>query len=120
MAPSSMKTRLSCFHGKVDLLAQVGTLVLAADTGRVIFAAQEGTYWFLVVIDHGDGRQTRYAHLNRFQLKIDQTVKGGDIVGYMGKTGQPDLLESHLHFEVRYKFPVGLVDQDLMTHLPKL
>jgi murein DD-endopeptidase MepM/ murein hydrolase activator NlpD len=113
-------TRQSFFHGGVDLLAQVGTLVLAADTGRVIFAAQEGTYGFLIVIDHGDGRQTRYAHLNRFQVKIGQTVKGGDIVGYVGKTGQPDLLESHLHFEVRYKFPVGWVAQDPMTHLPKL
>ncbi|MGP0129596.1 MAG: peptidoglycan DD-metalloendopeptidase family protein [cyanobacterium endosymbiont of Rhopalodia musculus] len=113
-------TRQSFFHGGIDLLAQIGTSVLAADTGRVIFAAQEGTYGFLVVVDHGDGRQTRYAHLNRFQVKIGQTVRGGDIVGYVGKTGRPDLLESHLHFEVRYKFPVGWVAQDPLTHLPKL
>ena len=113
-------TRQSFFHGGIDLLAQVGTSVLAADTGRVIFAAQEGTYGFLVIVDHGDGRQTRYAHLNRFQVKIGQTVQGGDVVGHVGKTGQPDLSESHLHFEVRYKFPVGWVAQDPVTHLPKL
>ncbi|WP_267384421.1 peptidoglycan DD-metalloendopeptidase family protein [Cyanobacterium sp. uoEpiScrs1] len=113
-------TGQSFFHGGIDLLAQVGTSVLAADTGRVIFAAQEGTYGFLVVVYHGNGRQTRYAHLNRFQVKIGQTVKEGDVVGYVGKTGQPDLLEPHLHFEVRYKFPVGWVAQDPVTHLPKL
>ncbi|YAI82001.1 MAG: LysM peptidoglycan-binding domain-containing M23 family metallopeptidase [cyanobacterium endosymbiont of Rhopalodia sterrenbergii] len=114
------KTRQSFFHGGIDLLAQVGTSVLSADTGRVIFAAQEGTYGFLVVVDHGDGRQTRYAHLNQFQVKIGQTVQGGDVVGHVGKTGRPDLSESHLHFEVRYKFPVGWVAQDPVIHLPKL
>jgi murein DD-endopeptidase MepM/ murein hydrolase activator NlpD len=113
-------TRQSFFHGGIDLLAQEGTSVLAADTGKVVFAAQEGTYGFLVVVNHGDDRQTRYAHLNRFQVKIGQTVQGGDVVGLVGKTGRPDLLESHLHFEVRYKFPVGWVAQDPVTHLPKL
>ncbi len=117
---SDSTTGQSFFHGGIDLLAEVGTPVLAADTGKVIFAAQEGTYGFLVVVDHGNGRQTRYAHLSRFEVKIGQTVKGGDVVGYVGETGQPDLLEPHLHFEVRYKFPVGWVAQDPETHLPKL
>ena len=113
-------TRQSFFHGGIDLLAQVGTPVLAADAGKVVFAARESTYGFLVVVDHGNGRQTRYAHLSRFQAKIGQTVQGGDVVGHVGKTGRPDLLESHLHFEVRHKFPVGWVAQDPVTHLPKL
>lgn len=112
-------TGQSFFHGGVDLLAEVGTPVLAADAGKVVFAAQEGTYGFLVVVDHGNGRQTRYAHLSRFQSKMGQSVQRGDILGYVGQTGRPDLSESHLHFEVRYKFPVGWVAQDPATHLPR-
>ncbi|MEA5508174.1 M23 family metallopeptidase [Crocosphaera sp. UHCC 0190] len=105
------------FHGGVDLLAEVGTPVLAADAGTVVFVAQEGNYGFLVIVDHGNGRQTRYAHLSRFAAKMGQSVQVGDVLGYVGATGRPDILNSHLHFEVRYKFPVGWVAQDPMTHL---
>ncbi|HAC62789.1 MAG TPA: peptidase [Cyanothece sp. UBA12306] len=112
-------TGQSFFHGGIDLLAEIGTPVVAADGGQVVFAAQEGTYGFLVVVDHGNGRQTRYAHLSRFKAKMGQTVQPGDVVGYVGNTGLPDIGESHLHFEVRYKFPVGWVAQDPTTHLPQ-
>ncbi|WP_227873374.1 LysM peptidoglycan-binding domain-containing M23 family metallopeptidase [Aphanothece sacrum] len=113
-------TGQSFFHGGVDLLAEPGTPVLAADRGMVIFVAQEGSYGFLVVVDHGNGRQTRYAHLSRFKAKIGQSVQAGDVLGYVGKTGKPDILQPHLHFEVRYKFPVGWVAQDPETHFPKV
>nr|WP_241392695.1 M23 family metallopeptidase [Rippkaea orientalis] len=115
---TNQTTGQSFFHGGIDLLAEPGTPVLAADAGEVIFASQEGTYGFLVVVDHGNSRQTRYAHLSRFQAKIGQSVRQGDIIGYVGTTGRPDIPQSHLHFEVRYRFPVGWVAQDPTTHLP--
>lgn len=105
------------FHGGIDLLAEPGTPVLAADTGKVMFAAQESNYGVLVVVEHDNNRQTRYAHLSRLQVKIGQSVQVGDVLGYVGATGKPDILNSHLHFEVRYKFPVGWVAQDPSIHL---
>ncbi len=112
-------TGQSFFHSGLDLLAAVGTPVLAADSGQVLYAAQEGTYGLLVVIEHGNGRQTRYAHLSRLQAKIGQAVKVGEVIGYVGITGRPDITTPHLHFEVRYKLPVGWVAQDPAVHLPR-
>ncbi|ACK68755.1 Peptidase M23 [Gloeothece citriformis PCC 7424] len=100
------------FHSGVDLLAPVGTAVLAAASGTVVYVGQEEGYGFMVIINHGDVRQTRYAHLSRVTAKIGQPVNTGDVIGAVGTTGQPDLDVPHLHFEVRYKFPVGWVAQD--------
>ncbi len=107
----------SFFHGGIDILAEVGTPVLAADSGEVVYVGQEGNYGFLVIVDHGNGRQTRYGHLSRFETRIGQSVKVGDVLGDVGKTGRPDLLNPHLHFEVRFKSPVGWVAQDPQIHL---
>ncbi len=107
----------SFFHGGIDILAEEGTPVLAADGGTVVYAGQEGTYGFLVIIDHGNGRQTRYGHLSRFETRIGESIQVGDVLGYVGKTGQPDILNSHLHFEVRFQSPVGWVAQDPNIHL---
>ncbi len=107
----------SFFHGGIDLLAEEGTPVLAADRGTVVYVGQEGNYGFLVIIDHGNGRQTRYGHLSRFGTGIGQSVQAGDLIGYVGKTGRPDILNPHLHFEVRFKSPVGWVAQDPRIHL---
>lgn len=107
----------SFFHGGMDMLAQEGTPVLAADSGNVIYVGQEGNYGFLVIVDHGNGRQTRYGHLSRFNTRIGQSVQVGDVLGYVGTTGRPDILNPHLHFEVRFKSPVGWVAQDPQIHL---
>nr|WP_232826387.1 M23 family metallopeptidase [Cyanothece sp. BG0011] len=107
----------SFFHGGMDILAQEGTPVLAADSGNVIYVGQEGNYGFLVIVDHGNGRQTRYGHLSRFNTRIGQSVQVGDVLGYVGTTGRPDILNPHLHFEVRFKSPVGWVAQDPQIHL---
>ena len=106
------------FHSGIDLLAELGTPVLAAGSGIAVYVAQEGTYGFLVIIDHGNNRQTRYAHLSRFNVKMGQTVKTGDILGFVGTTGQPDIAPPHLHFEVRSRLPGGWVAQDPLLHLP--
>ncbi len=107
----------SFFHGGMDILAEVGTPVLAADSGEVVYVGQEGNYGFLVIVDHGNGRQTRYGHLSRFGTRIGQSVQVGDVLGYVGQTGRPDLLNPHLHFEVRFKSPMGWVAQDPNIHL---
>ncbi|EAZ90247.1 peptidoglycan DD-metalloendopeptidase family protein [Crocosphaera chwakensis] len=107
----------SFFHGGMDLLAQEGTPVLAADSGNVIYVGQEGNYGFLIIVDHGNGRQTRYGHLSRFNTRIGQSVQMGDVLGSVGTTGRPDILNPHLHFEVRFKSPVGWVAQDPQIHL---
>jgi murein DD-endopeptidase MepM/ murein hydrolase activator NlpD len=107
------------FHSGVDLLAAPGTPVLAADDGVVAFVGEESTYGNLVVINRADEWQTRYAHLGTIKVKIGQQVKAGDTIGTIGTTGQPDIKEPHLHFEVRYQSPAGWVAQDPAIHLPK-
>jgi murein DD-endopeptidase MepM/ murein hydrolase activator NlpD len=110
--------RETLFHSGIDLLAEPGTPVLAADDGIVAFVGQEGTYGNLIVIEHGQQRQTRYAQLATVGVKIGQQVKAGEQIGTVGATGQPDIKDSHLHFEVRFKLPVGWVAQDPMLNLP--
>jgi murein DD-endopeptidase MepM/ murein hydrolase activator NlpD len=105
------------FHSGLDLLADVGTPVLAADDGLVVYVGQEGAYGYLVIINHLGNRQTRYAHLQTVQVKVDERVRTGEAIGTVGATGQPDIPASHLHFEVRLKTPVGWVAQDPMIHL---
>jgi murein DD-endopeptidase MepM/ murein hydrolase activator NlpD len=106
----------SFFHSGIDLLAEPGTPVLAAEEGTVAFTGQEGSYGNLAVISHSGGRQTRYAHLSKIQVRIGQQVKTGDVIGAVGVTGRPDLKVPHLHFEVRYKLSVGWVAQDPALH----
>jgi murein DD-endopeptidase MepM/ murein hydrolase activator NlpD len=105
------------FHSGIDLLANPGTPVLAAEGGRVAFVGNEGQYGNLIIIDHGQGRQTRYAHLSRVQVSINQQVNSGDVIGAVGSSGRPDLPQPHLHFEVRYQLSVGWVAQDPEIHL---
>ncbi|WP_422661890.1 peptidoglycan DD-metalloendopeptidase family protein [Pannus brasiliensis] len=105
------------FHSGIDFLADIGTPVLAADDGLVIFAGQEGTYGNLVIISHSGNRQTRYAHLQTVRVRVDERVRMGEEIGTVGTTGQPDIPEPHLHFEVRLKTPVGWVAQDPAIHL---
>ncbi|WP_375328291.1 LysM peptidoglycan-binding domain-containing M23 family metallopeptidase [Microcystis sp. BLCC-F210] len=108
------------FHSGVDLLADIGTPVLAAEDGLVIYVGQEGAYGNLVVINHLGRRQTRYAHLSRVTVRIDQRVRAGDVIGAVGTTGQPDIIPPHLHFEVRLDTPVGWTAQDPALHLPQI
>jgi len=104
------------FHSGIDLLADPGTPVLSADAGVVAFVGQEESYGYLVVVDHGGGLQTRYAHLSKIVVSIGQKVNSGDFIGAVGVTGTPDLAVPHLHFEVRNLLPVGWVAQDPQVH----
>lgn len=88
------------FHSGVDISAAMGTSVHAAADGVVEYAASVGDgYGKMVVIDHGNGLQTRYAHLSRFEVIPGQEIRRGEILGYSGNTGR--VTSPHLHFEVR-------------------
>ena len=110
-------TGQATFHSGIDLLADVGTPVLSVDAGIVAFAGEQGGYGNLVVVNHQEGRQTRYAHLQRVSVKAGQQVKTGDTLGTVGATGSPDTDKPHLHFEVRYNSPQGWIAQDPELHL---
>ena len=71
----------------------------AAATGTVISAGWSGGYGQLVVLDHGNGLSTAYAHLSSIAVSAGQTVPQGSVVGGMGTTGSSTGV--HLHFEVR-------------------
>ncbi|WP_424101924.1 peptidoglycan DD-metalloendopeptidase family protein [Moorena producens] len=105
------------FHAGVDLLAQEGTQVFASDSGIVAYAGPQNTYGNLVVINHEGGRQTRYAHLNRTIVSPGQQINVGQLLGTVGTTGNPDINQPHLHFEVRLNSPGGWAAQDPKLHL---
>jgi len=107
------------FHSGVDLLAPLNTKVLAAESGIVVLAGREGSYGNLIIINHNGGLQTRYTQLNEIKVRIGTQVMVGQVIGTVGRTGEPDIPAPHLHFEVRYKQPVGWVSQDPLLHLIK-
>jgi murein DD-endopeptidase MepM/ murein hydrolase activator NlpD len=90
------------FHSGVDISASKGTSVRATADGVVEHAEwASGGYGKLVVIDHGNGIQTWYAHLSGFEVVPGQEIRRGEILGYSGATGRAT--SPHLHFEVRRK-----------------
>jgi murein DD-endopeptidase MepM/ murein hydrolase activator NlpD len=88
------------FHTGVDISAAMGTPVHAAADGIVYHAEYVGGgYGRLVIIDHGNGMRTWYAHLSRFNVVEGQEIRRGEIVGASGASGR--VTSPHLHFEVR-------------------
>lgn len=93
--------QVSDFHLGIDLIsAKYGTdYIVAFESGRVTYAGYNGGYGNVVYIDHGNGYQTRYAHQKYLNVKVGDNVQKGDILGYMGATG--NVTGPHVHFEVR-------------------
>src|SRR5580704_4769878 len=88
------------FHSGVDISAATGTPVRAAADGVVEFAAyRPDGYGRVVVIDHGNGISTWYAHLSAFGVIPGQEIRQGDVLAYSGATGR--VTAPHLHYEVR-------------------
>ncbi|MFE3579060.1 peptidoglycan DD-metalloendopeptidase family protein [Streptomyces vinaceus] len=85
-------------HTGLDFPAPHGTTVVAAKAGRVEFAGWAGAYGRSVVIDHGGGIKTRYAHLSAISVGVGQEIAGGSPIGNVGTTGNST--GPHLHLEV--------------------
>lgn len=86
-------------HAGIDLVAPSGTLVKAADGGQIIQAGYDGGYGYSIVVYHGGGFATWYAHLSRILVAVGQNVSRGEVIGLVGATGWAT--GPHLHFEVR-------------------
>ena len=90
-------------HNGIDLLAEVGTPVRAARSGRVIAATSNNGMGNFIRIQHADTMVTLYGHLSAIYVSNNQRVRQGQVIGAVGKTGNAryrDML-AHLHFEVR-------------------
>jgi murein DD-endopeptidase MepM/ murein hydrolase activator NlpD len=91
------------YHPGIDLANRAAPTVVASDGGRVIVAGWPDNYGYgnRVIIDHGNGYQTIYAHLSNIYVTAGQSVSRGQSIGQMGSTGRST--GTHLHFEIRYK-----------------
>jgi len=85
-------------HTAVDIANKTGTPIYAADAGKVEFAGWSNGYGNNIVINHGGGKKTRYAHLSKFFCKVGSDVDKGETIAAMGSTGWST--GPHLHFEV--------------------
>ena len=86
-------------HAGTDIGAQYGATVVAADGGTVSLAGVNGGYGNCVMINHGNGYYTLYGHLSSIAVYEGQAVSQGDVIGYVGSTGNST--GPHLHFEIR-------------------
>lgn len=87
------------FHEGIDFTAPRGTPIYATGDGKVTSAKfNRGGYGNTVVIDHGYGYKTQYAHMNKFAIFKGQKVKRGQVIGYVGSSGKSTA--PHLHYEV--------------------
>jgi murein DD-endopeptidase MepM/ murein hydrolase activator NlpD len=100
-------------HMAIDIAGAVGTPVVAADSGTVTLVSWMTTsYGYHIIIDHGNGLETLYAHLSEIDVEVGQVVNQGDVIGKRGNTGRST--GPHTHFEVR----VDGVQRDPMDYLP--
>lgn len=86
-------------HAGIDLASDYANKVHATANGEVIFAGTQAGYGKLVIIEHSNGFQTYYAHLTYIYSKVGEKVKSGNVVGFVGSTGQST--GNHLHYEIR-------------------
>ena len=91
-------TRSSGFHSGIDIGGVIGRGVYAAAGGKVVLSSYYYAYGNCILIDHGNGMKTRYAHLSAYKVKVGDTVERGQLIGLCGNTGRST--GPHLHFEV--------------------
>lgn len=98
------------YHKAIDISNRAGGPILAADSGTIIVAGwiDNSGYGNRVMIDHGNGYVTLYAHMSVVQVQVGQRVNRGDVLGQMGSTGRST--GTHLHFEIRHG---GVLDNPL-------
>jgi soluble lytic murein transglycosylase len=86
-------------HGGIDIAVPKGTAVSASASGKVKFAGQKGSYGNIVIVDHGDGHETRYAHLGAIGVKTGDDVSQGQVLAKSGSSGRST--GPHVHYEIR-------------------
>ncbi len=86
-------------HTGLDIAAKKGTPIKVVSDGVVTFAKYNGSYGYLVKVDHGNGVETWYAHTSKMYVSAGETVKAGDVIALVGSTGNST--GPHLHFEIR-------------------
>ncbi len=98
------------YHQGIDISAPVGKPILAAKSGRVVFAGQGKGYGLYVRIAHPDGLSTLYAHLSSIYVKTGDWVVSEEFIGTCGKSGNASnpRMKPHLHFEIQT--PSGVLD----------
>jgi murein DD-endopeptidase MepM/ murein hydrolase activator NlpD len=99
------------FHPGLDIRALSGTPVAAAGSGTIVYAGRMRGYGNMVVVDHGVGLKTVYAHLSAIYAELGRRVETGQVIGAVGQTGRAT--GPHLHYEVR----VGTAPVDPMCYL---
>ncbi len=86
------------FHSGIDFAGRMGSPILAAAGGVVVYAGKHGRYGLMVEIDHKNGYHTRYGHASKILVKVGDVVKKGEEIAKMGSTGRST--GPHVHFEV--------------------
>jgi murein DD-endopeptidase MepM/ murein hydrolase activator NlpD len=100
-------------HRAIDIGAPIGSAVLSADGGYVSFVGWTDIgYGYLIIIDHGNGYSSYYAHLSQMYVTLGQTVNRGQVIGAVGSTGNST--GPHLHLEIRYQGR----EQNPLVYLP--
>ncbi len=92
-------TQLSEIHSGTDIAADSGSAIFAVCSGTVKVAKSSATYGNYIIIEHGGGLETRYAHCRRLLCNEGDTVQAGQIIAEVGSTGRST--GPHLHFEIR-------------------
>lgn len=91
--------KIKKYHAGIDIAAPIGTPIRCCSSGKVTFSGWKSGYGEVVIVDHGNGLQTFYAHCSKLEVKIGQVVTSGQRIALVGKTGRAT--GSHLHFEIR-------------------
>ena len=96
---SRFGSRSGGYHTGLDVATDTGVPIHAAASGKVIQAGWDGSYGQIVIIDHGNGVETWYAHCSEIYVSVGDTVETGDVISAVGSTGNST--GPHLHIEVR-------------------
>src|SRR5664279_1458680 len=110
--------KISKFHYGMDFTAPLGTDVYASANGTVVgVLSAQRSLGKHIIIDHGFGYSTIYAHLSNFNVRVGQKVQRGDIIGFVGNTGTS--VANHLHYEIKLNGvnvdPVNYYFEDLSS-----
>ncbi|WP_138205216.1 M23 family metallopeptidase [Haloimpatiens lingqiaonensis] len=96
---SGFGMRWGRMHNGIDIASAIGSPIYAAYAGTITFSGWQDGYGKIVIIDHGNGLETRYAHCNELLVKVGDKVEENNIIAKVGNTGRST--GPHLHFEVR-------------------